>query len=161
MSAVRSYRYLIVGGGMTADAACKGIRAHDEKGTIALVGEEPYPPYARPPLTKALWKDGDESKIWRGTEELDVDLRLGRRIVSLDLEARQATRRRRRRVSSTSGCCSQRAARRADCLSEATRSSISGLSTTTGGSGARAATACASSSSAAASSAPRSQRHLQ
>jgi 3-phenylpropionate/trans-cinnamate dioxygenase ferredoxin reductase subunit len=88
---VRSYRYLVVGGGMTADAACKGIRAHDEKGTIALVGEEPYPPYARPPLTKALWKDSDESKIWRGTEELDLDLRLGRRIVSLDLEKRHGT----------------------------------------------------------------------
>ena len=29
-----SYRYLIVGGGMTADAACRGIRDHDSDGSI-------------------------------------------------------------------------------------------------------------------------------
>ena len=87
---VRSYRYLIVGGGMTGDAACKGIREHDADGTIALVGEEQHPPYARPPLTKGLWKGGDEEKIWRGTADLAVDLTLGRRIVSLDLGARRA-----------------------------------------------------------------------
>ena len=37
------YRYLIVGGGMTADAACRGIRDHDADGSIGLVGEEPRP----------------------------------------------------------------------------------------------------------------------
>ncbi len=87
---MRAYRYLIVGGGMTGDAACKGIREHDADGAIGLVGEEPHPPYARPPLTKGLWKGGDEEKIWRGTPDLDVDLTLGRRVVSLDLEARRA-----------------------------------------------------------------------
>ena len=85
------YRYLIVGGGMTGDAAVKGIRSRDPDGTIALVGEEPHAPYARPPLSKALWKGKDEDSIWRGTEEHGVDLKLGRRIVSLDLDAKQAT----------------------------------------------------------------------
>jgi 3-phenylpropionate/trans-cinnamate dioxygenase ferredoxin reductase component len=84
-------RYLVVGGGMTGDAACKGIREHDADGSIALVGAEKHPPYKRPLLTKGLWKGGDESKLWRGTEELGVDLRLGRRIVQLDLEKRRAT----------------------------------------------------------------------
>ena len=83
-------RYLIVGGGLTADAACKGIRELDPDGAIVLVGEEPHPPYARPPLSKALWKGDDESTIWRGTDELGVELRLGRRIVALDLERREA-----------------------------------------------------------------------
>src|SRR6185312_11982600 len=46
--------------------------------------------YARPPLSKALWKGDDEGTIWRGTEELGVRLRLGRRIVVLDLERREA-----------------------------------------------------------------------
>jgi NAD(P)-dependent dehydrogenase (short-subunit alcohol dehydrogenase family) len=32
----RTYRYLIVGGGMTAAAACRGIRAHSADGTIGL-----------------------------------------------------------------------------------------------------------------------------
>jgi 3-phenylpropionate/trans-cinnamate dioxygenase ferredoxin reductase subunit len=88
---VRKTHHLIVGGGMTADAACKGIRDFDPDGSITVVAEEPHPPYARPPLSKALWKGNEESTIWRGTEELGVELRLGRTIVSLDLEARQAT----------------------------------------------------------------------
>jgi 3-phenylpropionate/trans-cinnamate dioxygenase ferredoxin reductase component len=83
-------RYLIVGGGLTADAACRGIRELDPNGTITLVAEEPYPPYARPPLSKALWKGGDEDTIWCGTEDLGVDLRLGHRIVALDLQAKVA-----------------------------------------------------------------------
>ena len=84
-------RYLIVGGGLTADGACKGIREVDPDGTIVLVGEEPHAPYARPPLSKALWKGEAENTIWRGTEELGVDLRLGRRIVALELQKRVAT----------------------------------------------------------------------
>jgi 3-phenylpropionate/trans-cinnamate dioxygenase ferredoxin reductase subunit len=84
-------RYLIVGGGLTADSACKGIREVDPDGTIVLVGQEPHAPYARPPLSKALWKGEAENTIWRGTEQLGVDLRLGRRIVELDLGERVAT----------------------------------------------------------------------
>lgn len=83
--------YLIVGGGMTADAACKGIRSVDPDRSITLVGEEEHPPYARPPLSKALWQGKDEEVIWRGTEEHGVDLRLARAIVSLDLDRRRAT----------------------------------------------------------------------
>ena len=86
-----STRYLIVGGGMTGDAAVKGIREHDPVGSIVLVGSEQHPPYARPPLTKKLWTGGDETKIWRGTNEAGADVRLGRRIVSLDLDGRTAT----------------------------------------------------------------------
>jgi 3-phenylpropionate/trans-cinnamate dioxygenase ferredoxin reductase subunit len=88
---VRSYRYLIVGGGMTADAACRGIRDTDSQGSIGLVTAESHPPYDRPPLTKGLWQGKEESSIWRGTEELGVELALGRRIVSLDLDGRRAT----------------------------------------------------------------------
>jgi 3-phenylpropionate/trans-cinnamate dioxygenase ferredoxin reductase subunit len=84
-------QYLIAGGGMTADAACKGIRDFDPDGAITVVAEEPHPPYARPPLSKALWKGDEESTIWRGTADLGVELRLGRTIAALDLEARRAT----------------------------------------------------------------------
>ena len=86
-----THRYLIVGGGMTGDAACKGIRSIDPDGSIALVGDEPDPPYARPPLTKGLWLGKEESSIWRGTEAEGVELHLGRTIVSLDLDTRTAT----------------------------------------------------------------------
>jgi len=84
------FRYLIVGGGMTADAACRGIRDHDPDGGICVVGAEVHAPYARPPLSKALWQGKDESMVWRGTGELGVELVLGRRIAELDLEARRA-----------------------------------------------------------------------
>jgi 3-phenylpropionate/trans-cinnamate dioxygenase ferredoxin reductase component len=88
---VTEYRYLIVGGGMTGDAACRGIRDRDSEGSIGLFGEEEHEPYARPPLTKALWKGKPEDSIWRGTRELGVDLHPGRAIESLDLDSRTAT----------------------------------------------------------------------
>ncbi len=71
---MHSTRYLIVGGGLTADGACRGIRELDPNGPIVLVTEEPHPPYARPPLSKALWKGENETTIWRGTEDLGVDI---------------------------------------------------------------------------------------
>jgi 3-phenylpropionate/trans-cinnamate dioxygenase ferredoxin reductase subunit len=89
--AVRSYRYLIVGGGMTGDAAARGIRERDPDGSIGIVGAEAHAPYARPPLTKGLWAGKDEDSIWRRTEETGAELQLGRRIVSLDLHERRAT----------------------------------------------------------------------
>jgi 3-phenylpropionate/trans-cinnamate dioxygenase ferredoxin reductase component len=87
---MHSYRYLVVGGGMTGDAVCAGIHDADPDGSIGLVGEETFPPYKRPPLTKGLWKNGDESKIWRKVEEHGADLVLGRRIVSIDPAAHTA-----------------------------------------------------------------------
>ena len=86
-----SYRYLIAGGGLTADGACKGIRDVDQDGSIGVVGSEPHPPYLRPPLSKDLWKGGSEDKIWRGTGDLGVELHLSRTVVSLDLSKREAT----------------------------------------------------------------------
>lgn len=82
------YDYLIVGGGMTADSAVRGIRALDEEGSIGLISREPAPPYDRPPLTKGLWQGKDEADIWRGTEEMDVDLHLGRTATHLDPDER-------------------------------------------------------------------------
>jgi NADPH-dependent 2,4-dienoyl-CoA reductase/sulfur reductase-like enzyme len=79
-----SYRYLIVGGGMTADAAVEGIRQVDSAGTIGLIGAEPHAPYNRPPLSKGLWKDRPLESIWRKTALRDAALHLGRRAVALD-----------------------------------------------------------------------------
>ena len=68
------FDYLIIGGGMTADAAARGIRREDAKGTIGIVGAEAHPPYNRPPLTKGLWKDEPLDGIWRKTQEVDAEL---------------------------------------------------------------------------------------
>jgi NADPH-dependent 2,4-dienoyl-CoA reductase/sulfur reductase-like enzyme len=84
------YKYLIVGGGMTGDAAAQGIRELDSTGAILLVSSEPHNPYNRPPLSKGLWKGESEEKIWRpvpkGTEVL-----LNRRIVGVDAKRKQVT----------------------------------------------------------------------
>jgi 3-phenylpropionate/trans-cinnamate dioxygenase ferredoxin reductase subunit len=84
------YRYLIIGGGMTADSAVQGIREADPDGSIAIVGREPHPPYDRPPLSKKLWKGKSEEIIWRGTEKRDVDILEGKEIVSVDPNGKSA-----------------------------------------------------------------------
>ena len=86
-----AYRYLVVGGGMTGDSACRGIRDHDADGTIGMFAAEAHQPYARPPLSKALWKGKEESSIFRGTADLGVEVHAGSRIVGVDLGARTAT----------------------------------------------------------------------
>src|SRR6266571_2276617 len=85
------YTYLIVGGGMTADAAAQAIRATDPKGKIGLIGAEPHPPYNRPPLSKALWKGDPEETIWRKTAATGAELVLGRRVVAIDPRGHTAT----------------------------------------------------------------------
>ena len=85
------YNYLIIGGGMTADAAAKGIREVDTTGTIGLVSIEPDPPYDRPPLTKALWKGQPLDSIWRHIGKRNVTTHLGRTIRTIDTDARRAT----------------------------------------------------------------------
>ena len=85
------YPYLIIGGGMTADAAARAIRKIDPTGNIGLIAAEPHPPYARPPLSKGLWKGDAESGIWRGTGALGVDLRLGTRATTIDTKRRSVT----------------------------------------------------------------------
>ncbi|MGH2538721.1 MAG: NAD(P)/FAD-dependent oxidoreductase [Candidatus Promineifilaceae bacterium] len=80
-----SYDYLIIGAGMTAHAAAKGIRELDAAGSIGMIGAEEAPPYNRPPLTKGLWKGKPEDSIWRELEGLEVELMLGRRVQALDL----------------------------------------------------------------------------
>lgn len=81
---MKHFRYLIIGGGMTADAAVRGIRKLDHNGTIGLIGDEHDPPYDRPPLSKSLWKDKPIESIWHHIGDLNVDLHLGRKAVALD-----------------------------------------------------------------------------
>jgi 3-phenylpropionate/trans-cinnamate dioxygenase ferredoxin reductase component len=71
---MNNYKYIIVGGGMTGDAAVKGIREIDKDGSVLMVSSESNPPYSRPPLTKGLWKDTPEEKIWKKTGEQNVEI---------------------------------------------------------------------------------------
>jgi NADPH-dependent 2,4-dienoyl-CoA reductase/sulfur reductase-like enzyme len=87
--ATAHYPYLIVGGGMTADAAVRGIRELDADRSIGLIGAEADPPYARPPLSKALWKGEPIASVWRKTSEVGVELHLGRRATGLDIRVKK------------------------------------------------------------------------
>ena len=73
-----NYKYLIVGGGMTAAAAVEGIREIDSSGGIGLISAESDPPYDRPPLSKSLWKGKPLARIWRKTEDKEVKVYLDR-----------------------------------------------------------------------------------
>jgi 3-phenylpropionate/trans-cinnamate dioxygenase ferredoxin reductase subunit len=86
---MKHYQYLIVGGGMTADAAARGIRQVDSSQSIGLLSAEPDPPYNRPPLSKGLWKGKPIDRIWRRTEDLGVELHLGHKAVRLDPHMKQ------------------------------------------------------------------------
>ena len=85
------FKYLIVGGGMTADAAVQGIREIDSNGSIGLISAEADPPYDRPPLTKGLWKDKSLDSIWRSAAKQHAQLHLGRTVKSLDLKQKQVS----------------------------------------------------------------------
>lgn len=82
---MRHYAYLIIGGGMAADAAVKGIRSIDENWEICVVGSEPVPPYKRPPLSKQLWKGKPVDSIWLDTTDFGITLELGKTVTAIDL----------------------------------------------------------------------------
>jgi NADPH-dependent 2,4-dienoyl-CoA reductase/sulfur reductase-like enzyme len=72
------YKYLIIGGGMTAAAAVDGIREVELTGGIGLISAETDDPYDRPPLSKGLWKGKSLDSIWRKTKEKGVTVHIGR-----------------------------------------------------------------------------------
>jgi 3-phenylpropionate/trans-cinnamate dioxygenase ferredoxin reductase subunit len=80
------FKYLIVGGGMTADAAAKGILQTDKSHKIGMISGEKQPPYNSPALSKALWKGEPLDSIWRNTPKEHVDLYLGRLAQSVDVQ---------------------------------------------------------------------------
>jgi len=88
---MKNYQYVIVGGGMTADAAVHGIRERDKTGTIAVLCGEKYPPYDRPPLSKKLWSGKPLDIIWRKTADSGAELFLDTRAVSGDAARKTIT----------------------------------------------------------------------
>jgi 3-phenylpropionate/trans-cinnamate dioxygenase ferredoxin reductase component len=85
------YKYLIIGGGLTADGAVKAIRKLDPDGSIGLVSAELVPPYNRPALSKDLWKGKSVESIWRKTESMDIEFHFGHIIRSLNAQDKRVT----------------------------------------------------------------------
>jgi NADPH-dependent 2,4-dienoyl-CoA reductase/sulfur reductase-like enzyme len=80
---MQHYKYLIIGGGMTADAAVQGIRSIDPVSKIGVFSAESDPPYNRPPLSKALWKGESVETIWRKTDQKNVTFHLERTVTEI------------------------------------------------------------------------------
>lgn len=81
-------KVVIVGAGHAGGTAAVLLRASGFEGGIVMIGEEPAPPYQRPPLSKA-WLKGEadlDSLLLRPVEyyaEHGIDLRTGMTVVSI------------------------------------------------------------------------------
>src|SRR5438067_4901940 len=88
--------YLIIGAGLAGACACQGIREHDKKGSLMLVGREAYLPYHRPPLSKAFLRTANMpvDKLLHEDAECygknRVELRLGTLVRELNIDRRLA-----------------------------------------------------------------------
>jgi 3-phenylpropionate/trans-cinnamate dioxygenase ferredoxin reductase subunit len=81
--------YLIIGGGQAASSLAEKLRALGAEGSIEIIGEEPVPPYERPPLSKGyLMGELARDRLFLRPEaiyaEKDIILRLGSRATALD-----------------------------------------------------------------------------
>jgi 3-phenylpropionate/trans-cinnamate dioxygenase ferredoxin reductase component len=90
------YDVLIVGAGHGGAQAALMLRQQKFEGSIALLGDEPEPPYERPPLSKDYFS-GEKSferilirpaAFWG---ERNVELLLSRRVVTVDPQAHSVT----------------------------------------------------------------------
>ena len=58
-------RIVIIGAGQAGAALAAKLRALGHDGEITLIGDEPAPPYQRPPLSKAyLLGEMEEDRLW-------------------------------------------------------------------------------------------------
>ncbi|MET9461641.1 FAD-dependent oxidoreductase [Streptomyces canus] len=86
-------RIAVVGASAAGLSAAETLRREGYDGTITLVGEEPEPPYDRPPLSKqvlaAEWeRDRLALRTSADLAALDLDLRLGVAATGLELVSR-------------------------------------------------------------------------
>jgi len=89
-------RVIIVGAGHAAGQAATSLRQKKYAGEIIIIGDEPYVPYQRPPLSKAfLAGDLTMERLYFKPESFypnhDVALKLSTRVVSIDPAAHTVT----------------------------------------------------------------------
>ena len=89
-------RVVIVGAGQAGAALAAKLRALGHQGPITMIGEEPAPPYQRPPLSKAyLLGEMEEERLWLRAPEFyaenGIELRLGQSVTAIDRAAKTVT----------------------------------------------------------------------
>ena len=88
--------YLIIGGGIGGASACEGVRRHDKRGSVTLVGAEPFPPYKRWILSKDFLREKDPqpkkllepSESWY--EKHKIEPRFGSVVTQFNIDRRLA-----------------------------------------------------------------------
>jgi 3-phenylpropionate/trans-cinnamate dioxygenase ferredoxin reductase subunit len=94
MSASKLETVVVVGASLAGLRGAEALRRLGYQGRLVLVGDEPVPPYDRPPLSKQVLRGEREPEQIRlskpeAFDALELDLRLGTRATSLDPGARQ------------------------------------------------------------------------
>jgi len=92
---MKSTKYLLIGGGLASSQAAKQIRKADPQSPITLVGDEPYVPYDRPPLSKEFLRgEKPREALFFDPEQYlrdhGIDLILGVAVKQLDLPNKTA-----------------------------------------------------------------------
>lgn len=84
---------IIIGAGQAGAWVARRLRDKDPECAITLIGEEPWAPYERPPLSKESIAGADEVPRFILSEEqaaaLGVDLLLGTKVTSIDRARKQ------------------------------------------------------------------------
>src|SRR5437763_2729454 len=88
--------YIIVGAGIGAASACEGIRKYDKRGSVTLVGAEPFAPYKRWILSKSFLREKEANP--KKLQEFDerwfdahkIEARLGTVVTQFNIERRLA-----------------------------------------------------------------------
>lgn len=84
---------VVIGAGQAGASLVSKLRGDGYRGAITLIGDEPVPPYQRPPLSKKyLLGDMPAERLYLRPEsfysDTDVDLRLGAPVTGIDPVAR-------------------------------------------------------------------------
>ena len=89
-------RVVIIGAGQAGGQTAYSLRQGGFAGDITIIGDEPAPPYQRPPLSKAYFKGEMEAerlflKPLEYYAEHRVELIAGEAATAIDLDAKQVS----------------------------------------------------------------------
>ncbi len=88
--------YLIIGSGIGGASACEGIRKHDKRGSVTLVGAEELPPYKRWILSKSFLREKNpqlkklQQPDGRWYRSHKIETRFGTIVTQFNIERRVA-----------------------------------------------------------------------
>ncbi|HZP83151.1 MAG TPA: FAD/NAD(P)-binding oxidoreductase [Chthonomonadaceae bacterium] len=91
------YEYVLVGGGLACVWAAQSIREQDKEGKVVIIGEEPHPPYDRPPLSKNFLTNDDMaiddpySKFDDFYPKNQIELHTATKVTQIDRHAQTVT----------------------------------------------------------------------